>query len=65
MKATELRDLSVTELNARLNDERAEMQEMKFQKAVTGQLENPSEITEKKRLVARILTVLSEKESAN
>lgn len=65
MKAHELRDLSLTELQARLQDERNALQEMRFTKAVTGQLENPAEIAFRKRLVARLITILKEKESAN
>ncbi len=64
MKAHELRDLSTTELNARLKDETAALQKLKFSKAVTGQLENPARITNHRREVARLKTIINEKNSA-
>lgn len=65
MKAAELRDLSLAELQARLNDEKTAIQELRFQKAITGQIENPSGLRIRKRLIARINTLIHEKQSAN
>lgn len=65
MKAHELRDLSVTELEARLNDEQHALQNLKFSKAVTGQLENPARIKAHRREVARLITIIKEKNGAN
>lgn len=66
MKASELRDLTVTELEARLSDEQKALQDMKFSKAVAGQLENPARIKATRKEIARIKTVLNEiKISAN
>ena len=62
MKAHELRDLSVTELEARLEDEQKALQDMRFNKAVAGQLENPARIKMTRREIARIKTVIREKE---
>lgn len=62
MKAHELRDLSETELEARLEDEQKALQDMRFNKAVAGQLENPARIKMTRREIARIKTVLREKE---
>lgn len=62
MKAHELRDLSLTELEARLEDEQKALQDMRFNKAVAGQLENPARIKMTRREIARIKTVLREKE---
>lgn len=61
MKASELRDLSVTELKARLADERDDIQKLNFDKTIKGQVENPSLFQIKRRNIARILTVLKEK----
>lgn len=64
MKAHELRDLSLTELEARLKDETRLLQDLKFNKAVTGQLENPSRLKLTRREIARIKTIINEKRSA-
>ncbi|MEO1022223.1 MAG: 50S ribosomal protein L29 [Bacteroidota bacterium] len=64
MKAQELRDLTLTELNARLTDERGILRDLRFSKSVTGQLENPARIKSHKREIARLLTVINEKETA-
>ena len=42
MKASELRDLSMAELEARIKDINAEISQMNFNKAVAGQAENPA-----------------------
>ena len=65
MKASDLRDLSQAELEARLNDEKTAIQDLNFKKAIAGQIENPSEIRFRRRLIARIHTVIREKQSAN
>lgn len=64
MKAFELRELSITELNARLNDEKKALEKLQFSKAVTGQLENPARISQTKREIARLKTIIKEKISA-
>lgn len=64
MKAHELRDLSITELQARLKDERSALQSLSFSKSVTGQLENPARIKNHRREIARLLTVINEMQSA-
>lgn len=64
MKAHELRDLTLTELKARLQDERDVLQNLRFSKSVTGQLENPARIKNHRREVARLVTIIKEKSSA-
>lgn len=64
MNADELRDLSMTELQARLNDEIELYEDLRFNKAVAGQLENPNRIKETRREIARIKTVINEKVGA-
>lgn len=62
MKAHELRDKSIAELKARLGDEKQALQDMKFNRAIAGQLENPARITMTRREIARIHTIITEKE---
>ncbi|MEX0769324.1 MAG: 50S ribosomal protein L29 [Balneolaceae bacterium] len=64
MKAHELRDLSMTELEARLKDEQDLLENLRFNKAVAGQLENPNRIKLTRREIARINTIINEKLSA-
>jgi large subunit ribosomal protein L29 len=64
MKAHELRDLTTTELEARLKDEQTALQNMRFSKSVSGQLENPARIGAHRREIARLKTILNEKSSA-
>lgn len=64
MRAYELRELTLTELNARLKDEKLALQKLRFSKSVTGQLENPARITNHRREVARLKTIINEKNSA-
>ena len=64
MKAHELRELTLTELQARLKDEREALQNLRFTKSVNGQLENPARIQNHRREVARLETIINEKSSA-
>ncbi len=61
--AAELRELADDELVERLDDNREELFNLRFQ-VVTGQLDNPRRISEVKREIARILTVQREREIA-
>jgi large subunit ribosomal protein L29 len=63
MKARELRELSVDELENREQELAEKLFTFRLQK-VTGQLEKPSKVREAKRDLARVLTVLREKQSA-
>ncbi len=63
MKAHEMRDLTVAELKARLQDEQEALKDMQFNKAVAGQLENPARIRMTKREIARLKTVIHEMEN--
>ncbi len=63
MKAAEMRELSVEELEEKLRHSKEELFNLKFQHA-TGQLENPMRLKAVKREIARIRTVLREKELA-
>ncbi|MFU8860853.1 MAG: 50S ribosomal protein L29 [Cyclonatronaceae bacterium] len=61
MKAHELRDLSLAELEARLKDETEALQKMRFNLAVAGQVENPARFKMHRREVARLHTIITEK----
>jgi large subunit ribosomal protein L29 len=60
-KATELRELPDDELFARIDSAKEELFNLRFQLA-TGQLDAPTRIREVRRDVARIATVLRERE---
>lgn len=62
MKASELRDLTVEELVDRERDLAEQMFALRLQK-VTGQLEKPARIRQVRRDMARVLTILHEKQS--
>jgi len=57
----ELRDLGDEELVERLDSSKEELFNLRFQLA-TGQLDNPMRIKDVRREVARILTILSERD---
>jgi large subunit ribosomal protein L29 len=61
MKASELRDLSLEELHKRLEEEQQNLANLRFQLA-TSQLESPIKVRLVRRDIARIMTVLREKE---
>jgi large subunit ribosomal protein L29 len=63
-RASELRDLSDDELDDRLKDRRQELFNLRFQ-SVTGALENSARLKLAKREIARILTVITEREMTN
>ena len=56
-----LRDLTIDELTQKLKDSKAELFNLRFQQA-TNQLENPMRIVEVKKTIARIKTVITERE---
>jgi large subunit ribosomal protein L29 len=61
MKATEVRAMSKDELNVKLDGLKRDLFFLRMQHA-TNQLDNPIKISEVKRSIARIKTVLREKE---
>ncbi len=61
MKAKELRDKSVNELNQSVIDLKTELFNLRFQLA-TGELDNPMRINKVKKDIARVKTVLRERE---
>ena len=63
MKANEIRSLSVQELEAKLVDLKKDLFFLRMQHA-TNQLDNPLKINLVKKDIARIKTVIREKETA-
>ena len=63
MKAVELRDLALEELEAKARDLRGELFNVKVKRS-TGQLENTAMLQQLRRNVARVETVLREKRGA-
>lgn len=61
MKAKELRNKSVEELNKSVGDLKTELFNLRFQQA-TGELDNPMRINHVKKDIARIKTVIRERE---
>ena len=60
MKAKELRDMTSDELNAKLKELKNELFNLRFQHAI-NQLDNPHKIVDVKRDIARVMTILQEK----
>ena len=63
MKTNELRDLSVEELQTKENELKAELFNLRFQNA-TNQLDNPMRIVEVKKTIARVKTIIRERQTA-
>ena len=61
MKISESRELSNEEINAKLKESKEELFNLRFQQA-TGNLEKPSRIRDLRHTVARLKTVLRERE---
>ena len=60
MKMTEINKMTVEELNAKLVELKKELFNLRFQHAV-NQLENPHRIADVKKDIARVMTILHEK----
>lgn len=61
MKANKVRDMAAKELEQKLVELKGELFNLRFQMA-TGQLENPIRVRDVKKSIARIKTILREKE---
>ena len=61
MKASELRNMTTDELRGKLKEVTKELFNLRFSHA-TGQLENPMLLNTKKKDIARIKTILKERE---
>jgi len=63
MKPSEIRVLSTQEIRTKLADARQELMNLRFQ-VVTGQLTDTSRLKQARREIARIETILREREIA-
>ena len=61
MKVNEIRNLTTEEINKKIKESKAELFNLRFQQA-TGNLEKPSRIKDLRHQVARLKTVLRERE---
>ena len=61
MKASEMKKLSTAELETKLKDLKAELFNLRFQHAI-NQLENPMRLKAVKKDIARVKTMIREKE---
>ena len=61
MKATEIREMTAGELTAKIAELKSELFNLRFQNA-TNQLDNPMRIVTVKKDIARVKTILREKE---
>ncbi|HHT39537.1 MAG: 50S ribosomal protein L29 [Acholeplasmatales bacterium] len=60
MKASEIRKLSTADLNKRVDELKIELFNLRFQLAV-GQLENTARISQVRRLIAQMKTIITER----
>ena len=63
MKAKNLREMTNEELSTKLTELKVELFNLRFQLA-TGQLDNPVKVKFVKREIARVKTILNEKQRA-
>ena len=63
-KGTELKDLTLVELQDKLQDTRGTLNKLRFNHAVSP-IDSPMQLRSKKKEVARILTELRKRELAN
>ena len=61
MELNKIREMNDVELNAELDKMKQELFNLRFQH-VTGQLDNPVKMREVKRNIARVKTIIREKE---
>ncbi len=64
MKARELRQLSSEELESKYEELMEQLFKLRIQKSI-GQLDNPAKIKQVRKDIARIITVLREREVQN
>jgi len=61
LKTKDIRELTDSELYKKLDDSKDELFKLRFQMA-TGQLDNPMKLQEIRRRIARVKTVIRERE---
>lgn len=63
MKAEKVRELPIDEINSKLKELRKELMKLRFQ-STTGQVKNPVKKRWIRRDIARMLTIIKEKQNA-
>ena len=63
MKAKEIRELSVEEIKQRIAEEKTHLHHLRFQHAIAD-IQNPIQLRHLRRLIARLTSILQEKETA-
>lgn len=61
MKTTEIREMSISDIQERIEAEKAELVRLKLNHHISP-LDNPIKIRQTRRNIARMLTVLSQKQ---
>ena len=64
MKASEVREMSIADLRERIELEKANLNTMKINHTISP-LEDTSKINKTRKDIARMMTILAEKESQN
>ena len=64
MKASEIREMSIADIRERIEIEKANLDTMKVNHTISP-LEDTSKIAKARRDIARMMTILAEKESQN
>jgi ribosomal protein L29 len=64
MKISEIRNMSIDELNEKLTDNTKKLSQLKFNNTVQT-IENPLEIKNLRRQIAKLKTILNEKKQIN
>ena len=64
MKASEIREMSITDLRDRIDAEKAALDTMKINHSISP-IEDTSKIAKTRKDIARMITILAEKEKQN
>ena len=64
MKASEVREMSIADIRERIEIEKGTLENMKINHAISP-LEDTSKIAKARKDIARMMTILAEKESQN
>ena len=64
MKASEIREMSIADIKERIEIEKANLDTMKINHTISP-LEDTSKIAKARKTIARLMTILAEKESQN
>ncbi len=62
LRSSELREMDISEIQEKLEELKAEYSKNISQSAAAGVYENPGKIKELKKTIARVLTIINEKE---